>query len=954
MTCLNFFNPVFLTFFTILNFFAPVLLAQSFDWDQLQVVERQFSPSSSERSLQTLRSTISTPLGELKIELHYPRYANDWSVQVEDILREVAPDMVEKFDWLPDEAVHFVLDPDSLEANGSASAFPRNKVTLNLQPPVGEQHLVSNPHFMRALVVHEFAHTLHMDQSRGFPKFVRSIFGAIGKWNGVVPRWFSEGIGVWAETHYTKGGRLKSRELELELRAALDRPDFCQSLECLDDPGVYPYGSLAYWMGAFFIDWVEKQKAGSIACLLKANSRSLPFFLDDAFKLCTSKSSHHLFARFLAEFKAKKASSTLQAFHEVKSFKGIPLYQKGAVLLKNRFLFLEHFDQSESFTRLAVFDVNQNKLERTWRFKRPISSLQVPSPRDQKEEKLIFSTSGFSKKGAQQWWGLETKNFKTQQIDWPGSAKYLYRVKPQVFLGASFIQGAWELRLWDETKTERPLVRRWRFPVGADFRSPQVIERAKETRLVYQIHDKGAHELQELSVFSSDTPRVLWSSSRPWDLLMAGDGVLLLRQDNQILSLGEKALGLPPDLGDHVVDFWWQQPTKKDKGLAVMSSLNQSSKLWRGVLPTRPASGGPIKGEVVTKEPSIKNQFHKDSKETSYLGLRHLGPRYWTFGFGGNEYLTRYDITTSLSDPLNRHQVGLTGSYYPEISRGGGDASYTFNPDIFSTTVHAYRAYTVRGANRSTDKSEGYGLSFGKSARWLRLDYSASLYGRQEVKEDFISSRESLTYGLSQRVSYSGVFNDSLVQKVGLTARNFRQDTEGFSPFFGEHYGLESRFRLNSWMDFRLNGAFSELEKKGLRSGVLYGGGSQALYNLGGMHEFYGIEYGNIISNKIRSGKAEVSFELGRPYSGSGYFPIFLKTIDLLVGSDYVRASNIFLKNRFLNETELFSYYWGLSFQANALYSFPVSLDLIFARVPSDEVGTQSRGLFLLRGDFFP
>lgn len=953
MTCLNFFKARYLTFFIILNLFAPVLFASSFDWNQLPAAEAQYSPSSSESSLRTLRSTIMTTLGELKIELHYPLYAQDWSAQVEDILREAAPDMVKKFDWLPKEAVHFVLKPDALVANGAASAFPRNKVTLNLQPPVGEAHLVSNPNFMRALVIHELAHVLHMDQTRGFPKTVRSIFGAIGKWNGVVPRWFSEGIGVWAETHYTQGGRLRSRELEHELKNALSRPGFCQSLDCLDDPGVYPYGSLPYWMGAFFIQAIEEQKPGTITCLLKDNSRSLPFFLDDAFKLCTGQSSHTLFARFLAQFKKEKQGQVTGPFKEATPFEGSPLFQNGAVLLKNRFFVLEHLDEDDPVTRLSVRNVTQNRVEKTWRFKLPIASLQTPTVLDQKEEKLIFATSDFAEDGANRWWGLDSKTFKTQKINWPGKAQYLYRVGARTFLGLTFTRGAWEVRLWDESQKKKPLVQRWRFPVGVDVQSPRVVERQGELSLVYQLHQNNSHELQELNVFSQAAPNILWKSSKPWRLLLAQDGVILVRQNNEILSFGEKALGLPENLGEHVVDLWWQGAEEKEKGLAVMSSLASPKSLYRAVLPTRASVQTPNAQKVAQKK-TDEAEFHESSKETSYFGLRHLAPHYWTFGFGGNEYLTRYDVATSLNDPLDRHLLSLMGSYYPEISRSGGSASYTFAPGKISTSLSAYRAYTVRGAGRSTDKSEGYGLSFATNARWMRLSYNASIFGRQEMTEDFISSRESLNYGLSQNVSYSGVFADSFVQNIDLMAQNFRQDTEGFSPFFGEHYKMESNFRLSSWMDFRLNGAFSELEKKGLRSGVLYGGGSQALYNLGGMHEFYGVEYGNIISNKIRSAKAEFSFEVGSPYSGSGYFPIFLKTTHLLLGTDYVRASNIFLKDRFLNEDELFSYYWGLSFKANAFYAVPVSLDLIFARVPSDEVGTQSRGLFLLRGDFFP
>ena len=109
-------------------------------------------------------------------------------------------------------------------------------------------------------MLHELVHIIHMDQTRGVLKGLRTIFGAVGKLGGITPRWFTEGVATWAETNFTIGGRLRNKVLAMELKYLILRDDFCNSIDCLDEPGEYPHGRNSYWMGAYFLKSLEISK----------------------------------------------------------------------------------------------------------------------------------------------------------------------------------------------------------------------------------------------------------------------------------------------------------------------------------------------------------------------------------------------------------------------------------------------------------------------------------------------------------------------------------------------------------------------------------------------------------------------------------------------------------------------------------------------------------------------
>ena len=176
--------------------------------------------------------------------------------------------------------MHFNVDPYLRLTNGNARTFPTDIINLYKFPPSNNEHLVIMEDWLTGLIFHEYVHVTHLDQTRDFLELGRNIFGSIAKFPVmVVPRWFTEGIAVWAESHLSKNGRLSNPLFRKELLIQFLRADYCKTIDCLDEPGLYPNGSLAYWAGAHFMEYMEEKKPGTIKCLVEENSSKIPFLL---------------------------------------------------------------------------------------------------------------------------------------------------------------------------------------------------------------------------------------------------------------------------------------------------------------------------------------------------------------------------------------------------------------------------------------------------------------------------------------------------------------------------------------------------------------------------------------------------------------------------------------------------------------------------------------------------
>lgn len=249
------------------------------------------------RKLVTHRVGISTQYGKLQVEIHFEKVYLNVAKRVVAVLKHDVIKVINYFQYTPRDTVHIIIDY-AISANGSATVIPENIIFLNDFPPLASEHLVENYDWNKGLIVHEMTHLIHLEQTSGILRGLENVFGNVGKIAGLVPRWFTEGLAVWAETEFSDGGRNRNELLKFEFDWFLRNEKACRNIACLDNPGLYPFRQFSYWMGGKFLSFVETLKPGAIRCIVTENSGQVPFFLNRAFKKCVDKTAEEYFQLF--------------------------------------------------------------------------------------------------------------------------------------------------------------------------------------------------------------------------------------------------------------------------------------------------------------------------------------------------------------------------------------------------------------------------------------------------------------------------------------------------------------------------------------------------------------------------------------------------------------------------------------------------------------------------------
>ncbi len=179
---------------------------------------------------------------------------------------------------VPDGKVQIVVADYYDHYNGHATPFPDN--TIVLMPHISGALRINDDDRLRTLILHEFSHLCQLDQCRGFPLLLRSIFGRVILPNSHLPVWMLEGYAVYNETRFSSFGRLRSAEWQAMLKAAFrDRRiltiDRCNHYQLQR----YPGGLAPYLYGGKLFEWVAKRYGDSIwEVFNRANSRQIPFW----------------------------------------------------------------------------------------------------------------------------------------------------------------------------------------------------------------------------------------------------------------------------------------------------------------------------------------------------------------------------------------------------------------------------------------------------------------------------------------------------------------------------------------------------------------------------------------------------------------------------------------------------------------------------------------------------
>src|SRR6185503_7788687 len=187
----------------------------------------------------------------------------------------------------PPALTHVVLVDQTELANGSASPLPYDTIVVTAAWPAGSDFIGNTDDWLRLVFTHEYTHIIHLDQSAGWARFVRGVFGRLPLAfpNLFLPAWQIEGLATYEESAITDTGRLHAGDF----RAVVAEAARAGRLEPLGrvNGGLtdWPSGAAAYAYGLGFHAYLaERYGPDRLAILADATARRVPFTASPVFE----------------------------------------------------------------------------------------------------------------------------------------------------------------------------------------------------------------------------------------------------------------------------------------------------------------------------------------------------------------------------------------------------------------------------------------------------------------------------------------------------------------------------------------------------------------------------------------------------------------------------------------------------------------------------------------------
>lgn len=879
--------------------------------------------------LKTINVSMPTPYGLFLGEIHYSEKDLILALKVERIIKEDLIKVINYFEYVPQDVVHFNIDPYLRLTNGNATPFPTNIINLYNFPANNNEHLIVMENWLQGLVLHEFVHITHLDQTRDYLSVGRHIFGTIAKLpTSIVPRWFTEGIAVWGESHLINGGRLNNPLFNKELLLQFKKNDFCKNIDCLDNPGNYPQGQLSYWAGAHFIEFIENLKPKSIKCLVEYNSKSIPFFLNNAFEACTGDLAQHLFQTFRQNFLANVPSESPLASYwgeKISNSFGSDDFQKGVVLDGDRLFKVEHQKKSEALVAYDLLDQINFKNQ----FDAPISDLSGMVDPETENKMLLVSFNEDPRFRTQNkvWKLIDPDTLLVERtLSFPHDPSYVIPLGNEQYVTFSYWKNSWQV--------EKGNVLVGRFPSNYNI----VLVKKLGEKLLLKINDANGVSSLILCDLNLQALSEIYKSEKTYDLPLITPTFLVIRENGELKLLefekGIQLSSLPKNLFNNTtfVDISNKRILALEDGLktkevdtTLLFDLIKKEKL--------------DPKEIVATEYKILTPLSpSEGKSESYPRLNHLLPHWWFLAAGNSDNLNSIGAMTSFVDPMEIYSLGATALLYPTEKKAGGSLLYNQNmikySDLWSISANAGLEYSKTSFNPRINQTSELGLASIYKVLRKRWVYVPGVFASSSMTDDFISKRTITKVGSSSSLVYQALMFDDFFQYLVL-AGNLGADKSSLGKsYLATHLQSEAAFRLNQKLVGSLKGTYAKLFKSDFSREVVYGGGISNFAKIR-LHPFYGLPYSNAYGNEIATARLLFDYNFWDIYRGKNLFPLFLKEAHFLLGHDSLYANRIFLDKTVLKDETIHSIFAGPSLKLNIFYNIPADADLIFSTINS-------------------
>jgi hypothetical protein len=910
--------------------------------------------------LKTITVNQPTDFGTIYGQIHYDEKDLDLALKVEKIIRNDLIKVVNYFQYVPKNTIHFNIDPYLRVTNGNARVFPTNIINLFKFPASNNEHLIVFDDWLQGLVFHEYTHITHLDQTRGFVEEGRKIFGNVAKLlTNIVPRWFTEGIAVWSESTLMNGsGRLSNPLFTHDLLAQFLKKDSCKQIDCLDDPGVYPGGQLSYMAGGHFMAYLEKNKPGVVKCLVENNSDNFPFFLDRVFNECTGNSAQNNFDSFRLDFINNQVSLEIgqEAAQnnwgiKVNNVFGSDDLSKGFYLDGNILYKAERSKKSEA---LVSYDLLDNVTMMVSKFHYPLSdivgmtTMSDANNENEMEKYLIVSfNEDLYYQGDNRAWKLINAEtlLVEENLPFKNDPSYVIGLGKNEYLTASYIDNKWRIEKQNfDQKTKKIAEVKTLLQLPANFgityfkNAPNSLSNSQSIFIKFNDEISG----NTLVVTDSNLEKLnkIYSSKNYFDILFLNEKNVVVREENNftMLELIEdnktfKSTKLDNEIFNRVTNIEMSpertvifENDVKSKGLIGPSEIFKADGKSKSIISS-------MESLQVTPAPVVNSEV---IPVESFPKFYHLRPYYWFLATGTSDNLFSIGAMTTFSDPMDINIITATILTYPTESKIGGNLDFSHKLSKISNlwTVNSYlnQEYTQSTFSSIINDTSSGTLSTEYAFLLKRWAIVPGLYVGITKSSDFISDRTTKDIGISYLTQFQAMSYDDLFQSFSLQFKLQNDIPDIGNSFINFQSVMKATGRFHENLTGELKTSFGRLYKDGFTQGVFYGGGSTST-GINRNYEFYGLPYNNAYGNQIFTSRFTLVNIATSIYKGSEFFPIYFKEAHLLLGGEVMKADRIILGNTALFNETIQSAFVGGRLKLNLFYYMPVDLDLVFSNI---------------------
>ena len=859
-------------------------------------------------SLRTSRMDLEMSRGVQSFVFHFKEKDIGFVQKCIAVLEADARDIADYFHYNPKDDIHIFIRDDKTLPNGSAQTFPRNVITLLTHPPTGSHYLVNRDDWIRALLIHELVHIIHMDTTNGAPDVVRKVFGSLGKFGGIVPVWFAEGLATWAETKFTLGGRGRRRLLRYETDRLLLDGNFCRSIDCLDDPGIYPRGSAPYWVGWRFLSFLEDRREGALRCLVLSNSRKIPFFLNWAFKECTGKSAADNFGDFLSSVEGRHGG---RRWEPPSSFEPIVLpdqgegirFQQGMAFYDDRLYYVDD-DEGRSFINELALGP---KRHRRFRVEENVYAL-LDAGREGLSFSVIRHSPSVDRRHLRYLRGGEVLPSRFE-----GWFDYIFQIDGEEYYFA-YEKNRWHLY---RRGGDGPLNVLDEFE---DIQSPFVFQGKIRFKSISLADAPPRHRLKEIDP-KTGTTALLASLPKPFGIngrcggfvFMADDDGGYVYGEGGISKIGEDKPTIVSVHGSDGSSLWLFQ---EDPLQAYVSrnECGQVAALLSDEAPSPPQpSGAP---EAVGDKPISLDDYN---------GLKYLVPKYWFYLFRGEGRDAGVDIQTSLSDPLELHNMDVRLTRFSTLNKWAGKIDYQKQWESLRTSLSYEKDFIFSRAGEG-GMVENYSASVSKPWWWGGWYFSSGIGVGQRNGEGGLSRTGFSETFLPVRLGYSSFLVDGFVRSFVAEADVFELKPPADEGFYGGQGKFMVSFQplFGGYAD--IGGSYGRLDKDSLSpsSGLIYAGGS-------GYHGMYSLAKDRARGNTVSTARVAVRWDGVDVFRGWGLFPAHLGRIAFFGGVEHLGADRIVVADTLPVLRHVRGVFGGVGLGTTLAYRAAFELELVYA-----------------------